>query len=371
MKKVCPEGKIVNPKTGRCIKDKNIKTEKICPEGKVINPKTGRCIKIKPVNNTKNIRDPRKMTTNNQAIINQLKILQEYEKINKNPFKVNAYDKVIDGIEMYEKDIESAEDLKNIKGVGKKIEDKIIEFLTTGKMHAVENALKDEKYILGKKLLNIYGIGPAKVEELLEKIQSFDQLRLDENKALLNEKQKIGLKYYDDLEKRIPYSEGKKHYKIIEKTIGNHEITFDMVGSYRRKNKDMGDIDILIKDHPQFNLKEFVNVLTVSGYILETLASGKNKFMGICRIADDLPARRIDVLVTDPKTYHFALLYFTGSYTFNIYMRRIALQKGLSLSEYGFKDTKTNKLIDTSSVIQSEEDVFKYLDIPYVAPDKR
>jgi hypothetical protein len=51
--KKCPEGKVLNPKTGRCIKrenlikmnDKNAKVAKICPEGKVLNPKTGRCIK--------------------------------------------------------------------------------------------------------------------------------------------------------------------------------------------------------------------------------------------------------------------------------------------------------------------------------------
>jgi DNA polymerase/3'-5' exonuclease PolX len=52
-------------------------------------------------------------------------------------------------------------------------------------------------------------------------------------------------------------------------------------------------------------------------------------------------------------------------------MRRIALQKGLSLSEYGFKDLKTQKLMDTSDSIKSEEDIFNYLEIPYVMPDKR
>tara|TARA_B110001450_G_scaffold144883_2_gene135487 strand:+ start:2141 stop:3523 length:1383 start_codon:yes stop_codon:yes gene_type:complete len=53
--KKCPEGKIINPKTGRCIKDINIipkkslsKPEKKCSEGKIINPKTGRCINIIP-----------------------------------------------------------------------------------------------------------------------------------------------------------------------------------------------------------------------------------------------------------------------------------------------------------------------------------
>jgi hypothetical protein len=53
--KKCPEGKVLNPKTGRCIKKENflkanmppgVKPEpKKCPEGKVLNPKTGRCIK--------------------------------------------------------------------------------------------------------------------------------------------------------------------------------------------------------------------------------------------------------------------------------------------------------------------------------------
>jgi DNA polymerase/3'-5' exonuclease PolX len=84
----------------------------------------------------------------------------------------------------------------------------------------------------------------------------------------------------------------------------------------------------------------------------------------------DLPARRIDILLTDPSNYYFALLYFTGSYNFNIYMRKIALSKGLSLSEYGFKDSKGN-LIDTTDSIHSEEDIFKYLELPYTPPHKR
>ena len=57
--KSCPEGKVLNPKTGRCIKKENLEKQtkktaptesakpviKECPEGKVLNPKTGRCIK--------------------------------------------------------------------------------------------------------------------------------------------------------------------------------------------------------------------------------------------------------------------------------------------------------------------------------------
>ena len=55
--KKCEEGKVLNPKTGRCILIKNAnklgvkpKSPKKCEEGKVLNPKTGRCILIKNAN---------------------------------------------------------------------------------------------------------------------------------------------------------------------------------------------------------------------------------------------------------------------------------------------------------------------------------
>ena len=55
--KKCPDNKVLNPKTGRCISIKNTKatenkptkSPKKCPDNKVLNPKTGRCILIPPL----------------------------------------------------------------------------------------------------------------------------------------------------------------------------------------------------------------------------------------------------------------------------------------------------------------------------------
>ena len=305
----------------------------------------------------------------NSQIINNLRILADYERINKEPFKVKAYEKVIDSIELYDKEIDGVEDIKLLKGVGKKIEDKIVEFLVSGHIAEVDNVLKDPKYILGSKLKSIYGVGPAKITELMTKIKSFEELR--EHPELLNEKQKVGLKYYDDMNLRIPMVEGKQHYTIVKNMLDTG-IEFEFVGSFRRKNKDMGDIDILIKNKSGNGivLKDIIKRFVDKKYVIEKLALGNNKFMGLCRLKPDLPARRIDILLADPSYYYFALLYFTGSYNFNIYMRKIALKKGLSLSEYGFKDSKGN-LIDTTDSIHSEEDIFKYLELPYTPPHKR
>ena len=372
----------------------NKNKDKVCKEGKVLNPITGRCVNKEAYEKKlkKKEKDEQKtakqaaqaaqadLLQNNKNIIDKLKILADYERINKEPFKVKAYEKVIDSIELYDKNIESVEDIKGMKGVGKKIEDKIIEFLNTGNITEVDNALNDPRYILGNKLKGIYGVGPAKITELMTKINNFEELK--EHPELLNDKQKIGLKYYDDMSLRIPIAEGHKHLKIVHKILNNlyKDIEFEFVGSYRRKNKDMGDIDILIKNRPGLVLKDIIKQLEETSYIIENLALGKNKFMGICKLSPELPARRLDILIAEPSYYYFALLYFTGSYSFNISMRKVALKKGLSLSEYGFKDTKDIKganaanaknIIDTTDIIHSEEDIFKYLDMPYVEPNKR
>ena len=384
--KVCPEGKVLNPITGRFINikaDKPLKNVKVCPEGKVLNPITGRCINMKAIKDNKvqieeEVLEPiinthineKVVIDNNIRIIENLKILVVYETLNNNQFKARAYSKVINSIESLDFPIVNIEDIKKINGVGVKIESKILEFLNTGKIFIVEKALKDPYYILHNKLGKIYGVGAVKIKELMKQVMSLEELM---NKPeLLNDKQKIGLKYYDDINKRIPIVEAEKHNKLINKLFKKiyKNIDFEMVGSYRRKNKDMGDIDILIKNTNNIDLKVLITELKNKGYIIETLADGKTKFMGLCKLSPNTPARRIDILIADTSTYYFALLYFTGSFAFNIYMRKEALKQNISLSEYGFKD-KDNKLIDTSEIIKSEEDIFKYLKLPYVLPEHR
>ena len=65
------------------------------------------------------------------------------------------------------------------------------------------------------------------------------------------------------------------------------------------------------------------------------IASGAHKFMGLVRLPG-LPARRIDVLLTTAEQLPFALLHFTGPDTYNIALRKVAMARGLRLSEKGW-----------------------------------
>jgi DNA polymerase/3'-5' exonuclease PolX len=315
---------------------------------------------------------PRKKAIDHKGIlIEKLGIIMDYEELAKETFKVKAYKNAINSLKNLDK-IDSVADVEGLPGIGKKIHDKIDEYFKTGAIHEVDRVLQDEKYVLKNKLMNIYGVGPAKVTELVKKINKFDDLYLPDNEGLLNAKQQIGLQYYNDLLEKIPYKEASKHNKYIAKKLKEIDKTIEycMVGSFRRKSKMIGDIDILIKSHPKLKLKDLITNMKADWYMLEVLANGANKFMGICKIEN--VARRIDILVADDSYYYFAMLYFTGSYNFNIVMRNKALEQGLSLSEYGFKHKATNQdAVEINSKIKSEEDIFKVIDMDYVKPEKR
>lgn len=300
---------------------------------------------------------------NKENIIKNLEIIRDYEHYNNERYKVVAYNTAINNIIIYRNEIKDLNDIANIEGIGKGIYEKIKELYLTGSISYIENNINNDKdYNFKQLLLNIYGIGPVNAKKLIEKgIKSFDDLK--KNMNLLNEKQKIGIKYYEDLNKKIPLDEFNQHIKIIENKLIKYKLTYDFVGSYRRGSASMGDIDLLIKNNKTFNLNDFIKELKDDNYIVEILALGKNKFMGIVKI-NNYPARHFDILIAPENEYYYSLLYFTGSKIFNVALRHYVKNSfNLSLSEHGFKDKDIK--------VKSEEDIFKFLKLSYIKPNNR
>ena len=300
-------------------------------------------------------------------ILDALDVLRRSELLNKaDPtarFKAAAYLKVYKAI----KDIPSItsyDDLKDIKGIGTEIRAKIKDVLATGKSASAEKA-RTESVEVADQLLKIYGVGPVKASELIKAgIRSLDDLR--KHPELLNENQKLGLKYYNDINKRIPREEIDIHRQDIWDSVEG-DLTIEIAGSYRRGAPNSGDIDVLVTGE-HYDFEDLLDKLYDDGYILAFLSRGKKKALTIAHLPGK-PARRVDFQYTTPEEFPFAVLYFTGSDQFNIGMRKYALSNGYSLSEHGLK--KINEDVPDVPLIKKEEDIFKFLDFKYVHPTER
>jgi DNA polymerase beta len=348
----------------------NIK-KKTCKDNKILNPLTNRCVSINSVIGKKILKNNINNNSNSNIdlkdnIIKHLTIIRDFEKNNNNIYKTRAYTSVLSQLYAYRESIKSYEDFKNNIKAGDKIKSKVEELIKTGKInYEKENIKQDKNYHLQNELRKIYGIGNVKIKELINSgIKSIDDLK--KNQHLLNDKQKKGLQYYSDLNKLIPLNEYLKHIEILEKDLKKNNLIYDFVGSFRRGNNNMGDIDLLIMNNEKFDLPLYINKLKEKGYILEILALGKIKFSGIVKINNN-PARQLDILVSPINEYYYSLLYFTGSAEFNIGLRNYLNNKyGISLSEHGFKEN-----IIKIPLMKSEKEIFDFFNIKYVEPIKR
>lgn len=299
------------------------------------------------------------------VIIKNLEIIRKKEQQDGNRFKVVAYSRVIPELKKLET-ITSVEDVADIKGIGKSILSKIKEIIETNHLARADEIREDPSVDIIDTFMNIYGIGRVKATKLFNdnNIKSIEELKEASLKdpKLLNANQKKGVQYYDDFLKRIPRSEMVQHEKFLKKKLKPFEI--EIVGSYRRHEETSGDIDVLVKCPigEDIKMNEIINKLPKT-YIIDVLAIGEKKFMGVCKIGDT--SRRIDILITPEEEYAFALMYFTGSAKFNIGVRKIAQKKGLRMNEHGFEPKQGIPFLKT------EKDIFDYLGIDFVEPKDR
>jgi NAD-dependent DNA ligase/DNA polymerase/3'-5' exonuclease PolX len=288
------------------------------------------------------------------------------------PFRSRAYQKAQETIMAYPDDILSPSALKGKPNIGPTIMEKLDEYVKTGTLKVLEREKTNPVNILTE----VYGIGPKKAKDLVDNgIITIQQLR--QNQEQLNDVQKVGLRFYEDVLKRIPRSEIEEYKAIYEsdfQKVATPNSRFEIVGSYRRGAQSSGDIDMIItSDNPKIFVN-FIDLLIKHKLILEILSRGPTKCLVIAKIPSSDSARRVDFLYTSPEEYPFSVLYFTGSKIFNTVMRHQALQMGLTMNEHGLYhliDNGKKKGEKVKHSFTSEKDIFNYLNIEYKSPEER
>jgi DNA polymerase/3'-5' exonuclease PolX len=296
-------------------------------------------------------------------------------------FKARAYKKVMDQISGLGRPIQSYDDLAGVTGIGEKIEEKIKEILATGSLASAERVKAEYSIDAVDELLTVHGIGPVKARELVAAgIKSVAALAaaVKAEPTLLNATQKMGLKYHNTATLRIPREEMTVHEDVLQAFMPKG-LKGVVVGSYRRGAADSGDVDMLLTpksgslEDAQELFETFVAGLKESDYIIDELVSGEKKWMGYVRVGSAAApgkARRLDLLLTAPAEYAYALLYFTGSDKFNVAFRKYAGDKGYTLNEHIMVPLKGSS-VAVPPGMKGEKDIFAFLGLRYVPPEER
>lgn len=301
------------------------------------------------------------------------------------------------------------EALMQIEGIGPKLADKIVEYAKTGKI----NELEELKAAVPAGLLEIMqvpGLGPKTVRLMWTDAGVTDLAglkRIIADGSILSlprmgekavEKIKSSLALFAQAGQRLRLGPAQVMAdRIVERLSaikGVKQVAF--AGSLRRGRETVGDLDILLAtDDEAAAAKATESFCTMPG-VLGILARGDSKASLQLRVdvqsrwdsadsdTDKTPASppagptvQVDLRIIPSASFGAALMYFTGSKEHNVKMRQRALDRGLTLNEYGLfpEDTTTDEPPQKRGVkplaAKTEPDVYAALGMNWVPPEMR
>ncbi len=312
----------------------------------------------------------------NQEIAKILYEIAEYLEMEGVAFKPQAYRKAGLGLETLDRDVEDLyrdegfKGLKKIPGVGESIAQKIEEYLKTGKIKYYEDFKKKIPASV-EALTAVEGVGPRKVKIIYEElgIKNLDELEKAAKEGKIRKLPGFGEKTEKNILEGIAFLKrdkgrfllgeilptAKEVFAKLEKSKDIEELS--MGGSVRRMKDTIGDLDFLaISENPEKVMDLFVSLPGV------VRVWGKGATKTSVRMSQGFD---MDIRVIPRKSYGSALQYFTGSKDHNIHLRKIAIEKGLKLNEYGV--FKGQKMVAG----EDEEEVYKVLGLSWMEPELR
>jgi len=291
-----------------------------------------------------------------------------------NVFRVRAYRDAaatINGQPRSIKDmVEQGEDLTELPGIGKDLAGKIEEIVKTGELSQLKELEKKVPPELVN-LLKIQGLGPKKIQKLHRElgINNLEDLKKTLEKGEVRKLEGFGKKTEENIlseisrmketGQRILLAKAERPAEDLRDYLEQIESIqkIEIAGSYRRKKETVGDLDILVTCEDSCSVMEhFVNFEDVK----KVLSHGETKSSIILR-----SGLQVDLRVIPEQSYGAALNYFTGSKQHNIVIRKMGIDRGLKINEYGvFRD-------DERIAGRTEQEVYDCVDLPYIIPELR
>ena len=298
------------------------------------------------------------------------------------PFRIRSYRRAAEAVEQQTTQLAGLvaadpKQLLSIPGIGKGMAANICELVATGTMPIRAELLTKYKPTM-LDLLRLPGMGPKTVALVWSALGvcDMDALEAAAREGKLAGLPRMGEKFATKLLKGIEdYRRNSGRFRIdrageeaerisalIRVFPGIDEIT--PAGSLRRGRETVGDLDLLVTGpacEPEVVAAAVDHVASLP-LIDKLLARGQNKVSFTLR--DNL---QVDVRLLPRASYGAALQYFTGSKMHNVALRQRAIKRGLTLSEYALLRLEDNTIVAAAS----EEEIYRALELDYIAPELR
>ncbi len=310
---------------------------------------------------------------------NVVDILEKYADVlefkGEMPFKINAYRRAARAIDDLSEDIETVWQegrLGTIPGVGKALEEKLDQFLSSGRIRQFDELLTSVPQDLFL-LLEIQSLGPKTAALAYTElgVQTLEDLRRVAKDGSLSTLAGMGPKKVENILKGLALIEtASKEISIgiaveivaevidyLERAAGDKLKRISPAGSVRRFKQTVHDIDILAEsDYGQ----ELIRMFTAMPKVTQILGAGTTK--GSVLLEDRF---QVDLRVVPTESYGAAQQYFTGSQAHNVRLREIAKKQGYKINEYGVYQggTKVGG--------ENEFDMYSTLEMAWVEPELR
>ena len=262
---------------------------------------------------------------------------------------------------------------KDLQGIGKTIEEKIVQVVEDGEMHA----LTKRKKIIPPEVVSFMrlpGLGPKTAARIWKElgVTTVEELRVAAEQEQLRTLTGLGAKTEERVLKALTekqrepsdrrlLGDGLGALLAVVSVLRDHPAAVEVseAGSARRRKETFRDLDIIATAKDPDALIDYFTKLK---WVIEVVAKGPTKATVLSN-----EGLRFDLRVVPPESYGNLLQHFTGSKHHNLALRERAVKDGLSVSEYSITVVESGEELTYAG----ETDVYERLGYEFIPPELR
>jgi DNA polymerase (family 10) len=264
----------------------------------------------------------------------------------------------------------------DLPGIGKTIEQKVLEIVHDGEMHALtrRRAQVPDGVV---EFLRLPGVGPKTAARIWAElgITTLESLQVAAEEGRLRDLSGLGARSEEKILKALAAGAGRKPksddrgllgaalpaVKTVVAELSAHPsaIAVSEAGSVRRRRETVRDLDLIATSSDP---RALIAAFCEGDWVAEVAARGDTKATVVGH-----QGLRFDLRVVPPECYGNVLQHFTGTKDHNVALREEAQRRGLSISEYGVTTVETDEVVTHAT----EEELYDYLGYAFIPPELR